>query len=341
VYTVAGLAQPSWPGGERWIEEVDASSRVPARHALLREYRLDAAVVRTAAGRDAGAVHILGNPAWLPSAPRNLVVYFHDCHYRVPPRQGSMAAHLLKILAERTTARASLVLTDSAFSAQEISRRTVLGRKRIEVLYPPLPESAWVPDLDPRSLPLPIRHLKAFWLYFGGYHPRKRVDQLLAAYAEVLQTEEPPPLVLTGRLDPSTATLVSALRASTPARPSGVVQTGRLSELELHAAISQCSAVVYTSHYEGFGYPVAQAAALNRPILAAGSSSIPEILSSRRCLYPPSDTMALVGMLRSAARDASHFVDHMKCACTPAATRNRFLALLDESIRRSTPHHRP
>jgi glycosyltransferase involved in cell wall biosynthesis len=53
----------------------------------------------------------------------------------------------------------------------------------------------------------------------------------------------------------------------------GYVSDDRKSDL-----LSKCSAMVYLSHYEGFGLPVLEALYYNKPSVVSNTSSLPEVI---------------------------------------------------------------
>ena len=61
-------------------------------------------------------------------------------------------------------------------------------------------------------------------------------------------------------------------------------------------------AVLIPSDYEGFGLPALEGLALGRPVLAANSSALPEILGSAGKLLPPNDVPAWARALVDVAR---------------------------------------
>jgi len=64
---------------------------------------------------------------------------------------------------------------------------------------------------------------------------------------------------------------------------------GRVSDDELVALYQRCAALVYPSRYEGFGFPLVEAMACGAPVIAAGTSAIPEVTGTAALLLDPDD----------------------------------------------------
>jgi glycosyltransferase involved in cell wall biosynthesis len=54
---------------------------------------------------------------------------------------------------------------------------------------------------------------------------------------------------------------------------------------------------VFPSRYEGFGLPVLEAMACGTPVVAADSSSVPEITGDAAFLVPPDDARHMAGSI--------------------------------------------
>jgi glycosyltransferase involved in cell wall biosynthesis len=67
-------------------------------------------------------------------------------------------------------------------------------------------------------------------------------------------------------------------------RAAGIQDSFRLlgfvGDNEKHTLLSNCTAMVYLSHYEGFGIPVLEGLYHNKPALVARSSSLPEVIGN-------------------------------------------------------------
>lgn len=133
-------------------------------------------------------------------------------------------------------------------------------------------------------------------LYAGTLEPRKNLGLLLSAW-ERLKRDEPentPPLLLAGAYGWGSEELVRRLEGLAP---WGARRLGRVPKPELVAAMQAATIFVYPSSYEGFGLPVAEAMACGAPVVAANTSSLPEVVGDAGLLVSPEDPADLAAAL--------------------------------------------
>lgn len=199
---------------------------------------------------------------WLRKPSYRTVVTVHDTipwemrEYWQGPL--SAAAHLMSKYA--ISKHADQIITVSQTSADAIVRVCHVPQERVRVIYNGVSETFWK-SADPELIATVLQkhHLASgkYFLYVGGYDPRKRVEQLITSYREC-QTMHPSPgesfypLVLVGNPPES---LTQALQPDT----MKVITTGYLEESELNALYEASHAFVHFSKMEGFNIPVAQA----------------------------------------------------------------------------------
>ncbi|QYM79769.1 glycosyltransferase family 4 protein [Horticoccus luteus] len=145
---------------------------------------------------------------------------------------------------------------------------------------------------------------KPFFFYPANFWPHKNHEVLLLAYRGYVALSKSAawPLVFTGHPDERTVQL--RLLVSQLGLNDRVHFLGHLSTPQFAALWSQAGALVYPSRHEGFGIPLLEAMAYRCPIIAARTTSIPEIAGDA-CLYvDPSDTASISSALQQVSADA-------------------------------------
>jgi glycosyltransferase involved in cell wall biosynthesis len=254
----------------------------------------------------------LHHATWNHGVPRNApipsVLTIHDVipwiHPElVPwPRPAWLHRSLYRGAVRAGVRRAARVVADS-----EATLRDLLAR---------VPEAAGKAEVVPVALPRWFRadpgHAEAarqrwnegrpYWLYVGGFDPRKGIPDLLEAAAAVRSgaREAPlPEILLAGSPGPLAAEYDARARAlGIAARFPGYV-----ADEDLPALFSGATLFLYPSRYEGFGIPLLFAMASGVPVVASEAGSIPEVLGDAGLLYPAGDARALAERLQGAARD--------------------------------------
>ncbi len=145
----------------------------------------------------------------------------------------------------------------------------------------------------------------AFFLYPANFWPHKNHETLLAAYRNYCDSASGAPwsLVLTGHPD-ARMTLLKE-RAEALGIGGRVQFPGHLDAARFAALWRAAGALVYPSLHEGFGIPLLEAMAFGCPIVAANTTSLPEV-GGDACVYvDPRDEAALAEALGRIAGDAA------------------------------------
>lgn len=155
-----------------------------------------------------------------------------------------------------------------------------------------------------------------FLLFVGTIEPRKNLLTLIRAFVEVLRVSRTPlQLVITGRKGWLTDDLFAYINES------GIADrlrfTGYVSDDDLCALYSSCSAFVYPSTYEGFGLPPLEAMACGAPVIASRIPSIIEVVGRAARLVAPEEVGALAQSIVSVLEDK----DQRLCLSTEAVRR--------------------
>ncbi|GAA3750969.1 glycosyltransferase family 1 protein [Microbacterium kribbense] len=173
--------------------------------------------------------------------------------------------------------RAAAVITPSQSSADDIA----------ELFAPPhvqvIPNGVDIRFYDAPALPdASLRGLGItgpFVLHMGGASRRKNLEGLAEAWKTISHARPDVSLVLCGPDHPRRTDLFARLPRT--------VLVGRLAADLIPGLAAAASVVVVPSLYEGFGLPALEAMAVGTPVVAARTSSLPEVIQDGGTLVDP------------------------------------------------------
>ncbi|MCE5258560.1 MAG: glycosyltransferase family 4 protein [Chloroflexi bacterium] len=187
--------------------------------------------------------------------------------------------------------RADLVITDSTFIADELTR--VLGIPLTRITVIPLGVSGACKPLAP-SARLKLRvtyNLGAgpLALHIGNWQSRKNPIGILTALKELQRRNVIVQLVQAGAT-PSREILQKIREWDLLDQ---VLFMGHVTEDELVELYNTADLLLFPSLYEGFGLPVLEAMACGTPVVTSDISSLPEVAGEAAVLVDPLDAKAI------------------------------------------------
>lgn len=238
---------------------------------------------------------------YLSFSPNVVTVY--DLSFIQYPKQFPRLRRLYLTAETRRSCRsAAHVVTISESGRDDVHRHFGVPLDRISIVSPGVdsifrPRStASVEDFRRRQeLPQDVI------LHVGTLQPRKNIPMLIDAFADLARDDVT--LVLVGGKGwfyDEIFDRVHALGLKGRVRFPGYVPDD-----ELPLWYNAASALVFPSHYEGFGMPVLEAMACGTPVIAARTSAIPEAAGNAALLFDSNDRVALRQRLASVLDDPS------------------------------------
>lgn len=146
--------------------------------------------------------------------------------------------------------------------------------------------------------------LKRYVMYTGGIDPRKNIEGLITAYAALSNTVRTGlQLAIVCSIEPH-----QRIELATRARAAGLadgelVFTGYIPEDHLVLLYNLCTLFVFPSWHEGFGLPALEAMSCGRAVIAANTSSLPEVVGRADALFDPRDITAITHKLAQVLTD--------------------------------------
>lgn len=233
-----------------------------------------------------------------PVARARRVLTIHDLSFLVMPEYSSPAiVGPFSRGMRQFAAGADAILAYSQSTKNDIVR--LLGIPSEKITVAPI---AADPALAPIAKEAAAAHLqqtygisRPFFLFVGTLEPRKNVAGVVRAFAQ-LAGEFPHNLVLIGPAGwNSEAIFQSIAQCGVPDR---TIRPGFVPAEDLSAFYSAAAALLFPTHYEGFGLPLLEAMTCGCPIVTSDNSSVREVAGDA-ALYAPCDD---IGAIAAAAR---------------------------------------
>jgi glycosyltransferase involved in cell wall biosynthesis len=192
-------------------------------------------------------------------------------------------------------------ITVSDFSKQDICRFYGLSPDRVVVVHNAA-NARFHERLQEAQIAL-IRdkyHLPPqYFLFLGGFDKRKNVGSLVEAFAQL--PRDAPPLVLAGEHKWDFSAISE--RISVLGLAERVLCPEGIADKDLPAIYQGAMALVHPSRYEGFGLQLVEAMASGLPVLASGTTSLPEVLDGCGLLFDPEDPDSIAQQMGRISRD--------------------------------------
>ncbi len=278
-----------WPGEEYRnfrVDDPDALDFLERGGDLWRESFLP----RTLKAEGIDIFHVPQNGIGLPAAkPCKLLVTIHDLiPYIFPETVGKGYLREFIQAMPEIMERTDGIITVSQCSKRDIMRIFQYPCDRIDVVYE-APEPLYRPMAKEKArcfLKETYGIDGPYLLYIGGFSMRKNVKGLINAFA-LLKKEENFPylLVLPGKRHREFDQLDSLIEAL--GVEDSVCFPGYIPGRDLPFFYGGAELMVYPSFYEGFGLPPLEAMAMGIPVLAANTSSLPEVLGDAAAYFNP------------------------------------------------------
>lgn len=224
-----------------------------------------------------------------PLLPCRAVLSIHDISFEFHPEFFRRATLLrMKTLVAFAVRQAHHVITISEFSRQAILSRYRLPEEKVSAIHNGVsPAFRRLPDTGAVAAVLARHGIRApYLLAVGNLEPRKNISRLVQAF-HLLATQNRlgHTLVLAGQ----DAFAADAIHRQVEALglAGRVRATGYLPEEDLVALYNGADLFVYPSLYEGFGIPPLEAMACGVPVVAARSSSLPEVCGDAALYVDP------------------------------------------------------
>jgi glycosyltransferase involved in cell wall biosynthesis len=203
-----------------------------------------------------------------------------------------------RILANRfvdSIKRAETIITDSRTTADDllISFPEVSRKLEVGLLgFSPPDSLASDQSIDETA----AWGQRPYLVMLGAHRPRKNLQLAVAIIVELARRGRPMELLVTGDVHP-------AFRNTAKSGTAHVRFVGVLPKKQMFSLLKRAEALVFTSKYEGFGFPILEAMAANCPVLALNTPINREISGEAAWLLDDNPSMWADAIQRLVKRD--------------------------------------
>ena len=236
---------------------------------------------------------------WIPA-----VVTIHDLSFlRFPERFRPANRLYLTTMTRLSCQRAQRIIAVSQATADETTRLLGVRAERIDVVYhgvehsqfQPLPSDQVEAFRGEKGLP------DRFVLFVGTLEPRKNLVTLVEAFSRTRAVRQGMRLFVAGGKGWYYQEVFR--RVEELGLTQAVHFPGFVPDAELPLWYNAASVLVFPSEHEGFGLPVLESMACGTPVIAANTSSLPEVVGQAAFLYESTDLAQLIDHIANVLDD--------------------------------------
>ncbi len=243
--------------------------------------------------------------------PKKFVVTIHDITPKFFPgprvKRSVMRKWGYETVFHQATRRAKKVITVSEYTKQNIIKH--FGVAESKIMVTPLGVDTQLKRVTDQDILNGLKRrlgvTKPVVLYVGVWRDHKNIPGLVAAFNQLKQQGNDIQLVLTGEPNQNYPEISDAISQS-PFR-SDIITPGFVADTDLPALYSSAKVFVLPSFSEGFGLVALEAMACGTPVVAANTTSLPEVLGDAAAYVDPVNTQTLTEAITSILHDTHQY----------------------------------
>ncbi len=145
---------------------------------------------------------------------------------------------------------------------------------------------------------------RPFVMYTGGIDLRKNIEALIASYAALpAALRQQHQLAIVCSVQAADRERLQKLAGQCGLAQDEMILTGFVPDQDLPVLYNACQLFVFPSWHEGFGLPALEAMACGAPVIAANTSSLPEVVGRDDAMFDPRSEAAITAKMQRALTD--------------------------------------
>lgn len=145
---------------------------------------------------------------------------------------------------------------------------------------------------------------RPYILYTGAFDERKNLPRLIRAYEQIpVEIRKMHQLVFAGKIPEWVENTFSQQAKKAGLQEDELIFTGYVSDDDLVKLYNLCKVFVFPSWHEGFGLPALEAMSCGRAVIAANTTSLPEVIGRKDALFNPRNESSIAEKLTQVLTD--------------------------------------
>ncbi len=197
-----------------------------------------------------------------------------------------MAAQYLRYYFPKFARHGHRVATVSEYSRQDIASTYGISESKIDLVYNGCGDFFHpLPDLEKKKVQEEVSGGAPYFIFVGALNPRKNITGMLQAYSIYRKQGGSHKFVIVGEKMFWNRD-IQEIYEEHPFKDD-VIFTGRLEGKGLNRVLASSVALLFVSHFEGFGIPIVEAFKCEVPVITATTTSMPEVAGEAALFCDP------------------------------------------------------
>jgi glycosyltransferase involved in cell wall biosynthesis len=197
----------------------------------------------------------------------------------------------------RYARHATRIATVSEYSRQDIAKTYGVDPDKIDLVYNGCGDFFTpIQQEEKFKVRQEVSHGKPYFIFIGALNPRKNITGMLAAFNEYCNSGGQASFVIVGEKMFWNEEIEKSWEQH--AYRDRIIFTGRLEGEALNRVLAAGEALLFVSHFEGFGIPIVEAFQAGVPVITSTTTSMPEVAGDAALLCDPDKHSQIAGAMR-------------------------------------------
>ena len=232
------------------------------------------------------------------------IVTIHDMiPFFVPKKYGKIRSVYVKLISKYSSKYADEIITVSENSRKDISSIAKINHDKVVIIYNFMPSTGAAEKVS----------YDQFFLSISTIEPGKNIENTIRGFKVFLENElnRNYKFFWVGKIGWGYTPAAIKKMIEDSGLKEKFLLLGYIDDAKKIELLRHCTALVYLSHYEGFGLPVLEGLYYNKPAVVSNTSSLPEVIGKAGILCDKSDIDDIAGALTKISMNLQDYVNEI------------------------------